>query len=296
MDINYELYKVFYYVASSLSFSEASKQLFISQSAVSQSIKTLEKKIGQPLFVRSTKKVSLTPAGELLLQHIEPAMNLIQRGEEQIQSVNDTNLGQLHISASDTICRYFLVPYIQKFHEAYPEVPIRITNASSKSCVDLLEQGKVDLIITNHPNSRLNTSYIVETLLLFQDEFVANPKFFPEIKKEMTFKAISRLPILMLDKNSTTSEYLHQVFLDHRLDLVPAFELYSNDLLLDLASIGLGVAFVPDYCIASHTEDLVVLKTKETLPKRSLVAARHPSLPLSASAEAFLSMLPKIAR
>ena len=65
MDINYELYKVFYYVATSLSFSEASKQLFISQSAVSQSIKTLEKKLDQPLFIRSTKKVQLTPAGKV---------------------------------------------------------------------------------------------------------------------------------------------------------------------------------------------------------------------------------------
>ena len=84
MDINYELYKVFFHVASSLSFSEASKQLFISQSAVSQSIKTLEKKLGQPLFIRSTKKVQLTPAGEILLKHIEPAMNLIRRGEGQL--------------------------------------------------------------------------------------------------------------------------------------------------------------------------------------------------------------------
>ena len=73
MDINYELYKVFYYVATSLSFSEASKKLFISQSAVSQSIKTLEKKLGQTLFIRSTKKVQLTAAGALLLKHIEPA-------------------------------------------------------------------------------------------------------------------------------------------------------------------------------------------------------------------------------
>ena len=81
MDINYELYKVFYYVASSLSFSDASKKLFISQSAVSQSIKTLERKLGQPLFIRSTKKVQLTPAGALLLKHVEPAMNLISRGE-----------------------------------------------------------------------------------------------------------------------------------------------------------------------------------------------------------------------
>ena len=84
MDINYELYKVFYYVATTLSFSEASKQLFISQSAVSQAIKTLEKKLEQTLFIRSTKRVQLTPEGEILLRHIEPAINLIQRGETQL--------------------------------------------------------------------------------------------------------------------------------------------------------------------------------------------------------------------
>ena len=73
MDINYELYKVFFHVANSLSFSKASKQLFISQSAVSQSIKVLEKKLNHPLFTRNTKQVHLTPEGELLLKHIEPA-------------------------------------------------------------------------------------------------------------------------------------------------------------------------------------------------------------------------------
>ena len=84
MDINYELYKVFYYVAKTLSFSEASKQLFISQSAVSQSVKALEKKLDQTLFIRSTKKVRLTPEGEILFRHVEPAMTLIQKGEAQL--------------------------------------------------------------------------------------------------------------------------------------------------------------------------------------------------------------------
>lgn len=79
IDINYELYKVFYHVASTLNFSEASKQLYISQSAVSQSIKTLERKLDQTLFIRSTKKVQLTPEGEILMRHVEPAMNLIQK-------------------------------------------------------------------------------------------------------------------------------------------------------------------------------------------------------------------------
>ena len=128
MDINYELYKVFYYVGSSLSFSDASKKLFISQSAVSQSIKTLERKLGQPLFIRSTKKVQLTPAGALLLKHVEPAMNLISRGESQLLESGSLGLGQLHIGASDTSCRYFLVPYLNKFHKLYQHAVLGAKN------------------------------------------------------------------------------------------------------------------------------------------------------------------------
>ena len=120
MDINYELYKVFYYVAKTLSFSDASKALFISQSAVSQSVKTLEKKLGQNLFLRSTKKVQLTTEGEILFKHIEPAMNLIRKGEAQLLDTSSLSGGQLRIAASDTICRYYLVPYLNRFHSAYP--------------------------------------------------------------------------------------------------------------------------------------------------------------------------------
>ena len=178
MDINYELYKVFYFVATSLSFSEASKQLYISQSAVSQSIKTLEKKLGQPLFIRSTKKVQLTPAGKILLKHVEPAMNLIRRGENQLLDSNILGLGQLHIGASDTICRYFLVPYLKQFHKKFPNVPIKVTNATSLSCVDLLEQGKVDLIVTNFPNAKLTHSYMQKTVFNFHDVFIVNPAHF----------------------------------------------------------------------------------------------------------------------
>ena len=148
MDINYELYKVFYYVASSLSFSEASKQLYISQSAVSQSIKALEKKLDQVLFIRSTKKVQLTPEGEILLRHVEPAMNLIKRGENQLLESASTG-GQIRIGASDTICRYFLVPYLERFHRSFPSSHIKVTNQTSIKCVDLLENGQVDLIFIN---------------------------------------------------------------------------------------------------------------------------------------------------
>ena len=149
MDINYELYKVFYHVAVTLSFSEASKQLFISQSAVSQSIKVLEKKLNQTLFIRSTKKVQLTPEGEILLKHIEPAMNLIKRGENQLLEANTLNGGQLRIGASDTICRYYLVPFFREFHLKCPNVHIKVANQTSIACAKMLENGQVDFIITN---------------------------------------------------------------------------------------------------------------------------------------------------
>lgn len=295
MDINYELYKVFYYVASSLSFSEASKQLFISQSAVSQSIKTLERKLDQQLFIRSTKKVQLTPAGQILMKHIEPAMNLIRRGENQLLDSQSLGLGQLHIGASDTICRYLLVPYLKTFHQKFPNVPIKVTNATSLACVDLLEQGKVDLIITNFPNTRLNHSYIQKTVWSFQDVFIANPAYFNLKQQEIPLAELNHYPILMLDRKCTTSEFLHNLFLQHQLELIPEVELSSNDLLIDLARIGLGIAFIPDYCVKNEAAgDLFILKTKEIMPSRQIVASSNPSLPASASTLAFLDLLPSL--
>lgn len=294
MDINYELYKVFYYVASSLSFSEASKKLYISQSAVSQSIKTLEKKLGQSLFIRSTKKVQLTPAGSLLLKHIEPAMNLISRGESQLLDSGTLGLGQLHIGASDTICRYFLMPYLKEFHKKFPNVPIKITNATSIQCVELLDQRKVDLIITNFPNSHLNHDYLKKTLATFHDVFVANPTHYDVVQKEISFEELKQHPIMLLNRQSTTSEFLHNIFIQHQLELVPEIELNSNDLLIDMARIGLGIAFVPDYCVNTDTRDLYILNTKESLPSRQIVASVNTAFPISASTEEFLNLLPEV--
>lgn len=301
MDINYELYKVFYYVASSLSFSEASKQLYISQSAVSQSIKVLEKKLGINLFIRSTKRVQLTPEGETLLRHVEPAMNLIKRGENQIMESSTLGGGQLRIGASDTICRYFLVPYLSRFHRTYPNVHIKVTNQTSTKCVELLESGQVDIIVTNFPNSHLQNSLQYQPIYTFSDTFVASRKFYPQLyQQSIHLKDLLKYPILMLDRKSTTSEFLHNLFQLHQLDLVPEIELGSNDLLIDLATIGLGIAFVPDYCLPgrgevismdyrpSTSEELFTVDIKEELPTRQLIIAHNPKLPVPVAAREFL--------
>ena len=291
MDINYELYKVFYHVAITLSFSEASKQLFISQSAVSQSIKVLEKKLNQKLFIRSTKRVQLTPEGEILFKHIEPAMNLIKQGENQLLEAHTLNGGQLRIGASDTICRYYLVPYLNKFHKQFPHVHIKVTNQTSIACASLLEHGQVDFIVVNYPNSALSSTHIPRVINEFHDVFVANRQYFPLDGQEASLASLQKYPILMLDRKSTTSEFLHSMFQRHQLDLVPEIELSSNDLLIDLARIGLGVAFVPDYCIPENEHSLFKVQIHEELPTRQIVVASNDSLPISQAAKQFMEML-----
>lgn len=290
MDINYELYKVFYHVAVTLSFSEASKQLFISQSAVSQSIKVLERKLNQPLFIRSTKRVQLTPEGEILLKHIEPAMNLIRKGENQLLEANTLNGGQLRIGASDTICRYYLVDYLKQFHLAYPNVHIKVTNQTSIECAHLLENGQVDFIVTNYPNSGLSNTQNVRMIYEFRDVFVANQDYFL-LEGKISLQKLQNYPILMLDRKSTTSEFLHRMFQRCQLDLVPEIELSSNDLLIDLARIGLGIAFVPDFCIPREDGQLYVLDLEESLPARQMVVAYNENLPISQAAKQFMDML-----
>ena len=98
---------------------------------------------------------------------------------------------------------------------------------------------------------------------------------------------------MTLGFGSTTTEYLRKIFLQNQLELIPEVQLSSNDLLIDLARIGLGIAFVPDF-VVTEDSSLKIIETKEVLPKRQMVAASYPALPLSPSAKAFLDLLPTI--
>ena len=293
MDINHELYKVFYHVAKTLSFSEASKELFISQSAVSQSIKVLEKRLGQKLFIRSTKKVRLTKEGEILFSHVEPAINLISLGETRILASKSLGGGQLSIGASDTICRYYLKPFLKEFHGIYPNVHIKVVNGTSLKCVEYLKKGDVDLIVVNTPNSALGQVGKIVPVKEFRDIFVANKKAFPKLISGIReVGELQKYPMMMLDKASTTSEFLHKLFLERHLELVPSIELASNDLLIDLARIGLGIACVPDYCIdEENEEELFVLKMKDSLPERGIAACYNDMGQTAESVFQFLNLL-----
>jgi len=291
MVLNYDLYKVFYQVADNLSFSQAAKKLYISQSAVSQNIKNLENELNTELFIRSTKKVKLTKAGKILFEHIEPAFNLIESGEESIKEINALKRGEIHIGANDTISKDFLLPYLNKFHQLYPEIQIQITNRTSSTCIELLQQNKVDLIISNLPNPKITEEMKVQKIYSFNDIFIAGNEF-EEIKEQQhSLKMLKNYPLLMLEPKTTTRKFLDSLLAEMGTEITAAIELGSVDLLIEMAKIGLGIAFVPEYCLNLETEDLFEVKIKEKLPPRELAVVNNKNIPLSNAAEKFLQLL-----
>ena len=141
----------------------------------------------------------------------------------------------------------------------------------------------------NHPNAYLNHLWSIRSIKQFRDVFIANQSFAYLKGRALSLAELSEYPLLMLDKNSTTSEFLHSLFQRHALELVPEAELNSNDLLIDLARIGLGIAFVPDYCLPDQPDTLFIVKTKERLPSRELALVYNDKLPVSPAVTEFLN-------
>ena len=128
MTANLEYYRVFYYVARCSSVTKAAAALSLSQPAVSQSIRQLEKALGSSLFVRSARGISLTAEGKILYEYVEKGYSAFLAGEKRLLQMQNLECGEITIGASDMTLRFFLLPYLERFHEKYPGVRFQITN------------------------------------------------------------------------------------------------------------------------------------------------------------------------
>ncbi|OEH85527.1 LysR family transcriptional regulator [Desulfuribacillus stibiiarsenatis] len=293
MDINFELYKVFYHVANTLSFSEASKHLFVSQSSVSQTIKLLEEKLGCKLFIRSTKSVRLTQEGEVLFRHLEPAYLYIKNGERKLIEMRTLEAGEIRIGASDTICKHYLLPYFQQFSTQYPKIKIHVTNRPSPVCLELLQKGEVDVIMINLPSHIDTQIFDVVLKRPIQDIFIAGRQFEHLREKVITMQELTQLPLLALEENTSTRSFLNQLASTNQVSIQPEFELSSVDLLIDLVKINFGISFLTkDYVLNELTSgEVIELQLKEKIPNRDLGIITHKHIPTPLAATKFISLL-----
>ena len=290
MSVKLELYRVFKEVAEAGNISVAAKNLYISQSAVSQSVKQLETALQARLFVRSPRGVTLTGEGQMLYQYVRSALGLLATGEDKLSQAQQLLLGTLTIGASDTVTSFFLTPYLDAFHRRHPGIRLKIVSGRSAKVLSMLKSGAVDIAFASSPSDPgLSTWPCFAT----HSVFVAGSGYDCDFDHLYTRQEIADFPLILLERKASSRVFLEQYFLQSGITLSPEIELSSRSLLVSLARIGLGVAgvtleFVQDALLSG---DIRLLKTDFTIPARSVDMCTLQEVTPTAAASAFMEMV-----
>ena len=287
MSVKLELYRVFKEVAEVGNITAAAQALYISQSAVSQSIKQLERDLQTRLFARNSRGVTLTAEGQMLYEYVRSAMGLLETGEEKLSQTRELQMGQLTIGASDTVTSQFLLPYLDTFHKRHPAIHIQIVSGRSHKVLGLLRSGKVDIAFASTPadDAGLRIYPCFDTHAIF----VAGAEYPCDLRHVYTQEEIAAFPLILLERKASSRLYLERFFLQNGLKLNPEIELGARSLLVDLAAIGFGVAGVTEEFVRKEldSERLKKLKTSFEIPARSVDMCLLSDVPQSAAAERF---------
>ena len=287
MSVKLELYRVFKEVAEVGNITAAAQALYISQSAVSQSIKQLERDLQTRLFARNSRGVTLTAEGQMLYEYVRSAMGLLETGEEKLSQTRELQMGQLTIGASDTVTSQFLLPYLDTFHKRHPAIHIQIVSGRSHKVLGLLRSGKVDIAFASTPTDM--TSLEAHPCFPTHSIFVASPEYPCNFEHLHTLAEIADFPLILLERKASSRLYLEKYFLQNGLRLNPEIELGARSLLVDLAAIGFGVAGVTEEFVRKELDSgrLKKLKTSFEIPARSVDMCLLSDVPQSAAAERF---------
>lgn len=292
MDINLEYYKIFYYVASYKSITIAAEKLSISQPAVSQAVKHLEADLSCTLFVRTPKGVRMTKEGEMLFSYVQRGYETILSGEKKLLEMLNLEKGEICIGASDMTLQFYLLPYLEQFHEKYPKIRVTVTNAPTPETLKHLADGKIDFGIVStpiEPHPHLKVTAVKE----ISDIFVAGKKFEHLKGKQLSYHKLEQYPVMCLEGATSTRRYVEEFLATEGVALKPEFELATSDMLIQFAVRNLGVASVVSDFAEKYIEngELFVLKFDKAIPEREFCIVSNERAPMSAAAEKLYDFL-----
>lgn len=293
-DINLEYYKIFYYVGKVKSITLAADELAVSQPAVSQAVRHLEEALGSPLFVRTSKGVRFTPEGEMLYSFVQRGYEYIQQGERKLREMLNLETGEIRIGASDMTLQFYLLEVLEQFHEKYPSIKVAVTNAPTPETLKHLQDGKIDFGVVSTP-LYTRREFRVKKVRRIQDVFVAGKKFAQLQNQTLRYEQLTDLPVLCLEKNTSTRNYVDGFLEKNGVALSPEFELATSNILIQFARKGLGIAsVVKDFAEEFlETGELFLLDFEEQIPAREFCVVTDQRIPVSAAAGKLLEMIEK---
>lgn len=289
---NLEYYKTFYYVARAGSVSRAAKELSISQPAVSQAIKQLENFLGVELFQRASRGVRLTGEGQLLFTYVAKGYEQIELGVQKVRQMQNLELGEIRIGASDMTLQFYLLPYLERFHESYPDIKVIVTNAPTPETLGFLEEGRIDFGIVSTPFAE-RAEVEAKPVREIEDVFVAGRRFTSYKNRTRDLQELETLPLIFLEKNTSTRSYMDKYLMQNNVSVQPEFELATSDMIVQFAQRNLGVGcVVRDFARESlESGQLFELRFNKMIPKRQFCVVRSTKLSISAAAQRLYEML-----
>ncbi len=302
MEGTLNLYHIFQAVARSGNISQAAKELYISQPAVSKSISRLEELLNTTLFYRSSRGVSLTEEGALLQEQIQKAFDSIAYGEEQLRKINELGIGQITIGVSTTLCKYVLLPYLQRFIRENPHIRVSIACQPTMETVSNLQNGSIDIGLIGDVPDKKNLHF--QPVMEIQDEFVTTRRYLQNLSTRLGV-TITQLyennnsllwsngTFLLLNEENISRRYINSYLFGEKIEITQAIEISTMDLLIEFARIDMGIACVIGNFVEKEIEEnaLIKLPLAVPIPGRNIGFARKIQADYPIAVRKFCAML-----
>lgn len=292
MNISYEYYRIFYYVAKYRNLTQAAEAMHNNQPNISRTIKLLEHELGCSLLIRSNRGISLTPEGESLYNHVKIAVEQLQSAEEEITKAINMENGIITIGVSETALRMVLLPALNQFKKAHPDIHIRILNHLTNQAIESVKNGVVDFSVVVTPHI-IEKNLIAYPIMQFHDILIGGTSFAPYKNRVFYLKELISYPLVCLGEDTMTYHFYQNFYRENGVDFKPELEAATTDQILPMIENNLGIGYIPNIYVkdALEKQSVYQLHVKEQIPKREIYFIENRNNALSVAAKAFKTIL-----
>lgn len=265
-NLNLNLYRVFYTVAKTKSFSESSRVLHISQPAISKHIQNLEYELNTLLFYRTNRGIELTPEAKSLLVYVEKAYNYLMLGERELQEGKELTKGTISIGVPSYISVYYIKDYIKKFMDSHPNILIKMNTHEEDVLLESFDQHSLDLLILSGDIKNHKDLKIVD---IISDEYCFAVNKSTELGEINSLSDLSDKNLLLPTKDTKHRKKLDEYININGLILEPFMELETNEMIINYTKEGIGIGYLPR-TVAKSIPELKILDLREKLPEEQI--------------------------
>ena len=286
--------RAFASLARTGSFTLAAKELYLSQSAVSHSMKALEQDVGCRLLDRLGKKVLLTQAGEQLLHHAQKILSEMSQARDSLRQLGKWGRARLRVGASTTACQYILPAVLREFKESFPQCLINVEPGDTPEAIALLRENRIDLALALQPKNEEKMEFVP----LFTDElvFLMSPVHPWAAAGRVTREEIPRQYYVLYNKNSYTFRMVEEYFHADDMVLNTVMEFGSMEAIKELVKLSVGVSILAPWIAQKELRDklLVSLPLGRRKLRRAWGILHWKGRRLSLAEETFVGLCRKV--